>query len=64
MVSRVAARPKRWVATSQSDLEGTMPANLFGMVDVVIGGIIALLIIIAILVEIPDLTRYMKIKSM
>jgi hypothetical protein len=41
-----------------------MPANMFGMVDVVIGGILALLIIIAILVEIPDLTRYMKIKSM
>jgi hypothetical protein len=41
-----------------------MPMNMFGLVDLVIAGIIALFAIIVFFVEIPDLVRYMKMKSM
>jgi hypothetical protein len=41
-----------------------MTMQMFGLVDLVIGGIIALFIIIVFLVELPDLVRYMKMKAM
>ncbi len=40
----------------------TMP--IFGMVDVVVAGLIVLVGIVLLIVEIPDMVRYMKIKSM
>ena len=41
-----------------------MTMHMFGLVDLVIGGIIVLFAIIVFLVEIPGLVRYMKMKSM
>ncbi|MGA8267530.1 MAG: hypothetical protein WB787_07190 [Candidatus Acidiferrales bacterium] len=40
----------------------TMP--IFGIVDVVVAGLIAFVAVILLIVEIPDMVRYMKIKSM
>ena len=41
-----------------------MTMHMFGLVDLVIGGIIALFVIIVFFVELPDFFRYMKMKSM
>jgi hypothetical protein len=46
------------------DGRGEMTMQMFGLVDLVIGGIIVLFAIIVFLVELPDFVRYMKMKSM
>jgi hypothetical protein len=39
-------------------------AQLFGTVDIVVACVIGLFIVIALIVGIPDLVKYMKISSM
>ncbi len=41
-----------------------MATHMFGLVDLIVVGAVALTAIIVLLIEIPDLLRYMKIRSM
>ena len=41
-----------------------MPQQLFGRVDVVVAAVVVVGAVVAFLIGIPDLARYMKIKAM
>jgi len=40
------------------------PQQMFGRVDVVVAAVVVVGVFIAFLIEIPDIARYFKIKSM
>jgi hypothetical protein len=46
--------------------EGEMmiPQTLFGRIDLIVAAVVAAGLFIAFLIEIPDIARYLKIKSM
>jgi hypothetical protein len=40
------------------------PQEWFGRVDLIVAGVIALVLLVGLIVEIPDIVRYTRIKSM
>lgn len=41
-----------------------LPQQMFGRVDVVVAAVVVAAVFIAFLIEIPDIARYFKMKSM
>ena len=41
-----------------------IPQSLFGRIDLIIAAVVAAAFFIAFLIEIPDIARYLRIKSM
>jgi len=41
-----------------------IPQELFGRVDLIVAAVIVFVVLIAFLLEIPDIVHYIKIKSM